>query len=763
MSRRKALLAAVPVLVVSLSLIPAAAAVRGPIHLDDNRSAPAGVQAAINFFAPVVPVCTPGACTGVNVFGRVIASPEIVTLYWDSDWDLHNPNSPTRAAINDFVQKITASSYLDDANQYGVSRGSFHSSHASSSLCQTTTPSGVTTFLSLLAWVQCEVQTPGTGVPLPDDNTIYAVFLPEGVTIPGAPGADCGAAGGSYAFHAFSAAIVPDPINIYLNPLAFKIEGYPFTVVPAQCARVLGDPAATLDHFTWLWTHELIEAALDPVPPTGWVDNTHDDDIKVWLNTGEPADICEPSARAPDGVPTPPVRLAEVGFLVEHYWSNADNACVPIVDATPPVITPTLTGTLGSNFWYVADVTVQWSVADAESAISSSSGCGLTTIATDTDAVGQTLTCTATSKGGTASQSVTIKRDATPPAIGHGISPSSPDGTNGWYRSAPTITFSCSDTGSGIASCLANGDSSGLVTLSEDANPQTVAGIATDNAGNVNSDSASGLLVDLSDPTISAAATTSPNGAGWYNGDVTVHFICADTGGSGIPGGACPVDQTLSNAGTAVVSSAPTVTDAAGNTSDPSNVVTVKIDKTAPTLSPSVSPNPLYLGALGASASSGAADSLSGVASSSCGAVDTSTAGLHTVTCTATDTAGNTNSGGLNYGVGYRFGGFTSPLPKSTVNSGGTLPVKFQLQNAAGQPISNAEAQSLVSPLCKIAIILVRGGPVASCPTYSSTLKQFQFNLKTTNAMKGANGVSITVTIGTTIVTTSPTDPFTVK
>jgi hypothetical protein len=44
-------------------------------------------------------------------------------------------------------------------------------------------------------------------------------------------------------------------------------------------------------------------------------------------------------------------------------------------------------------------------------------------------------------------------------------------------------------------------------------------------------------------------------------------------------------------------------------------------------------------------------------------------------------------------------------------------------------------------------------------------LKQFQFNLKTTNAMKGANGVSITVTIGGTVVTASPVvpDPFTVK
>jgi hypothetical protein len=88
----------------------------------------------------------------------------------------------------------------------------------------------------------------------------------------------------------------------------------------------------------------------------------------------------------------------------------------------------------------------------------------------------------------------------------------------------------------------------------------------------------------------------------------------------------------------------------------------------------------------------------------------------------------------------------------------------LRLPNASGQPISVTEAQSLVSPSCKIAIILVKpAGAVSGCPTYSATSQQFQFNLKTSGAMKGANGVSITITIGATVVTTSPVDPFTVK
>jgi hypothetical protein len=50
----------------------------------------------------------------------------------------------------------------------------------------------------------------------------------------------------------------------------------------------------------------------------------------------------------------------------------------------------------------------------------------------------------------------------------------------------------------------------------------------------------------------------------------------------------------LNTEGSAVSSTAQTVTDAAGNTSAPSNVVTVKIDKTPPTITCSASPNTLW-------------------------------------------------------------------------------------------------------------------------------------------------------------------------
>jgi len=82
-------------------------------------------------------------------------------------------------------------------------------------------------------------------------------------------------------------------------------------------------------------------------------------------------------------------------------------------DTTPPVIKATVNGTLGTNGWYTSNVSVTWTVTDTGSSITSKSGCGNVTLTTDTSGV--TYTCQATSRGGTASQSVTIKRDTTPP------------------------------------------------------------------------------------------------------------------------------------------------------------------------------------------------------------------------------------------------------------------------------------------------------------------------------------------------------------
>ena len=262
-----------------------------------------------------------------------------------------------------------------------------------------------------------------------------------------------------------------------------------------------------------------------------------------------------------------------------HPSSSTDNVVTVNLDSTPPVITPTVAGTLGSNDWYTSDVNVTWSVVDTESAISNQSGCTAVTVNADTS--GNTITCTATSGGGSSSQNVTIKRDATASTIT--FVDRTAANPNGWNNSAVTVNWSCSDATSGVVAASVN------QTVSSEGANQSATGACTDNAGNSASDTQNGINIDQTAPTISAVATTDPNAAGWYNSDVTVHFACADSL-SGVT--SCPIDETLSSEGSAVASTAQTITDLAGNSSDASNVVTVKIDKTAPTINAAATTQP---------------------------------------------------------------------------------------------------------------------------------------------------------------------------
>ena len=83
-------------------------------------------------------------------------------------------------------------------------------------------------------------------------------------------------------------------------------------------------------------------------------------------------------------------------------------------DTTAPEITPTVTGTLGNNGWYRSNVTVSWTVSDPETPFNST-GCGTSVLMTDTASM--SFTCSATSDGGMASQTVNVKRDTTPPTL----------------------------------------------------------------------------------------------------------------------------------------------------------------------------------------------------------------------------------------------------------------------------------------------------------------------------------------------------------
>lgn len=164
-------------------------------------------------------------------------------------------------------------------------------------------------------------------------------------------------------------------------------------------------------------------------------------------------------------------------------------------DSTPPVIKPNVNGTLGNNGWYTSDVTVEWEVTDAESSVTSEDGCDSTTISNDTS--GTMLTCYATSAGGTSSESVTIKRDATAPTV-------TPDSVNNttWRNTPLSQTFAASDDTSGLANST---DESFTLTASAESVNATTPTVTTwtvyDAAGNSTQRSVS-ALIDLTKPVL---------------------------------------------------------------------------------------------------------------------------------------------------------------------------------------------------------------------------------------------------------------------
>ncbi|HET9426508.1 MAG TPA: hypothetical protein VFO55_14145 [Gemmatimonadaceae bacterium] len=147
-------------------------------------------------------------------------------------------------------------------------------------------------------------------------------------------------------------------------------------------------------------------------------------------------------------------------------------------DATPPVIAPSVVGTMGAGGWYTSDVSVSWSVTDAQSAIAERTGCGPSSVSSDVAAA--TFTCSARSTGGTATQSVTVKRDATAPTVAF-------TGNAGAYTVDQQVSIGCTatDAMSGVASSTCapvSGPAYGFTTGSN-----TIGATASDHAGNASS------------------------------------------------------------------------------------------------------------------------------------------------------------------------------------------------------------------------------------------------------------------------------------
>ncbi|OIJ28481.1 PxKF domain-containing protein [Nocardioides luteus] len=169
----------------------------------------------------------------------------------------------------------------------------------------------------------------------------------------------------------------------------------------------------------------------------------------------------------------------------------------------------------------------------------------------------QTATCDHIDKGGLAADTATATYtivDTGNPTIGHTLSPSTPDGDNGWYRQDVAVTFTCADAGgSGIDTCV--GD-----TALGEGEDQSVTGTATDWAGNTATDTVPDIDIDKTAPVV--ALVGGPGASYYYGNDPAAPTCDASDALSGLA--SCEVTGGGTSVG--AHSYTATATDNAGNT-----------------------------------------------------------------------------------------------------------------------------------------------------------------------------------------------------
>jgi hypothetical protein len=223
-------------------------------------------------------------------------------------------------------------------------------------------------------------------------------------------------------------------------------------------------------------------------------------------------------------------------------------------DNIAPTVDHSVSPKPNADDWNTADLTVTFTAKDDDKGSGVASLTGPVTVSTET--AGQVVTGTAKdTAGNVGTDSVTVRLDKTAPTITGAIT-SGTKTVSGWYSGSVTVTFTCSDVLSGVATCP-----DPVILSANGAN--TATRTATDKAGNTGTATVAGINIDQEKPTLTTADVNVAGGT-YTLGSVPAATCTATDSFSGVA--TCKVTVTGGTAsGVGTFTYTATATDKAGN------------------------------------------------------------------------------------------------------------------------------------------------------------------------------------------------------